>query len=171
MRRLAVAAATVGLACGGVGALSTVAQAAPPSVTVGCTGEVGDSGALVTAVNNANGGGPKTIVLGANCTYTLTSAAEADNGLPIITSSITLEGSGSTITRDGSAPQFRIVEIGSAGTLTASDVTISGGRAPEGAIGTDGTDGTDSTTPGTPGGAGGDGVAGANGAGGGGGFL
>ncbi|MFL6244263.1 MAG: hypothetical protein ACJ73V_14715 [Acidimicrobiia bacterium] len=143
MRRLAVAAATVGLACGGIGVLSTVAQAAPPSVTVGCTGGVGDSNGLVTAINNANGGGPKTIVLGAGCTYTLTSPAEADNGLPIITRSITLNGSGSTITRDGSAPQFRIVEIGSAGTLTASNVTVSAGHAPDGTAGTAGTAGTE----------------------------
>src|SRR5438094_7458993 len=166
MRRMA--AVLVGLLLAGIGAVPTVAQAAPSSVTVGCTSGVGDSAGLVSAVNSANQGGPKTIVLGPSCTYTLTSAAENADGLPVISSSIGLKGSGSTITRDSSASRFRIVEIGSAGKLTASDVTISGGHAPDGANGANGPTGADSIGPGEPGQPGGDGTAGGNGAAGGG---
>ncbi len=144
MRRMLVVGAVVGLTWGGVGALTTAAQAAPASTTVGCTKGVGDSNKLVRAINKANDGGAKTIILRQNCTYTLTSPAEGSDGLPVITASITLEGSGSTITRSATA-QFRILEVGSTGTLTASNLTVSGGHALDGADGTTGTTGTTAT--------------------------
>src|SRR5437764_15059121 len=144
MRRMVVVGAIVGLTWGGIGALAAVAQAAPSSgASVGCTKRVGDSAGLVTAINNANQGtGPTTITLAHHCTYTLTSSPDGSNGLPVITASIVLNGSGSTITRDSGAPVFRIFEIGTTGTLTASNVIVSGGHAPDGVAGPNGSAGT-----------------------------
>jgi len=160
MRRLVAATSCIALACGGIGLLSSVARAAPPSVVVAC----GDTAGLVAAINGANQGGPSTIVLSSSCTYTLSGPAESDNGLPIVTSSMTLNGSGSTITRSAAAPQFRIIEVGSKGALNASDVTFRGGHAPDGADGANGPDGADATSPGSSPEPGEDGVAGTSGA-------
>src|SRR5205085_1048385 len=140
MRRMVVVGAIVGLTWGGLAALTTAAEAAPSSTTVGCHKGVGDSNKLVRAITKANGGGPQNIVLSQNCTYTLTSPAAGSDGLPVITASITLTGSGSTITRSAT-DQFRILEVGSTGTLTASNLTVSGGHAPDGAAGTIGATG------------------------------
>jgi hypothetical protein len=53
----------------------------------------------------------------------------AFNGLPVITTDITINGSGATITRASSAPSFRILAVSSAGILTLNRLTISGGLA------------------------------------------
>src|SRR6516225_8483093 len=122
MRRMVVVGTVVGLAWGGIAALASVAQAAPASTSVAC----GDSTGLVDAINVANNGGPKTIVLAQNCTYTLSGPAQDSDGLPVITSPITLNGSGSTITRDATSPsQFRLIEVGATGKLAASNLTVS----------------------------------------------
>ncbi|MGW2330594.1 right-handed parallel beta-helix repeat-containing protein [Streptomyces sp. NPDC001700] len=104
---------------------------ASPQATVPC----GDSAALVTAVGQAAAGG--TVVLAAGCVYTLTSVAatgaNGPDGLPIITGNVTITGTGATIRRSASAPDFRIAEVASGGRLTVSGVTLSGGRAVDGA--------------------------------------
>jgi len=90
---------------------------------------------LIDAINTANG--PEevdTLELSAGCTYTMTSAASntslnGPNGLPIVTSEITIIGNGATITRDGSAPAFRIFQVGDGGGLMLENVTVSGGAA------------------------------------------
>lgn len=122
LRRTAATAFTV-LAT----ALSVVAVAPAEAavVAVDCSGK-----ALVAAINQANSTEtPDTLHLAAGCTYELTTAADASNGLPVVLSPITVEGNGATITRPGSAGRFRILEVAPAGTLTLNHVTISGGEA------------------------------------------
>ena len=103
-----------------------------PLATVPC----GDAAALVTAVGQvaASGG---TVSLATGCVYTLTSVeamgANGPDGLPIITGNVTIAGTGATIRRSASAPDFRIAEVAPSGRLTVSGVTFSGGRAVDGA--------------------------------------
>jgi hypothetical protein len=102
-----------------------------PTATVPC----GDAAALVIAVGQAASGG--TVSLAAGCVYTLGSVAatgaNGPDGLPVITGNVTITGTGSTIRRSASAPDFRIAEIAPGGSLTVSGVTLSGGRAVDGA--------------------------------------
>lgn len=97
---------------------------------------------LVEAIVNANhdaathadcpaGSGPDTIELPAG-TYTLTlvnNVNSGGNGLPQVTSAITINGHGSTITRSTAAgtPEFRIANVVPGGDLTLNDLTISNG--------------------------------------------
>ncbi len=50
-----------------------------------------------------------------------------DTGLPLVTSTITIEGNGFTVARDAGAPDFRIFDVDSGGDLGLEDVTVSGG--------------------------------------------
>src|SRR5690606_22783981 len=49
------------------------------------------------------------------------------NGLPSITSEITINGSGAIIERDTSAPAFRLIHVANTGTLTLNNVTVRNG--------------------------------------------
>jgi hypothetical protein len=83
-----------------------------------------------TAVNGClAGSGSDTIVLASNSIYLLTQVNKGIDGLPTITSMIKIEGNGSTIARDSSAPDFRILDIGESGDLTLTFVIITGGKA------------------------------------------
>jgi len=99
---------------------------------------------LIEAIVNANndaathpdcaaGSGADTIVLPANANVTL-SAVDNSNlgpaGLPVITSRITIEGTGATIARQGNAPAFRLMAVANSGDLTLQRVTLSGGFSP-----------------------------------------
>lgn len=78
-------------------------QAVAHATTVDVPCSVSD---LVEAINTANGSlGADTLRLARKCTYKLTSpdAANPANGLPAITSEITIDGNGATITRGKSA--------------------------------------------------------------------
>ena len=116
---------------------------------------INDNGvcSLIEAIENANDtvtgqphddcaagdpAGADTINLPAGSTFTLDSVHSGKNGLPVITSQITIEGNGATIQRDGAAPQFRILEVDGSGanngdltlkkaTISAGDVSGSGG--------------------------------------------
>ncbi|QLQ06416.1 MAG: hypothetical protein HZY76_10420 [Anaerolineae bacterium] len=97
---------------------------------------------LIEAIVNANddaathadclaGSGPDTIELPVG-TYTLTlvnNVNSGGNGLPLVTSVITINGHGSTITRSTAAgtPAFRIANVVPGGDLTLNDLTISNG--------------------------------------------
>ncbi len=97
---------------------------------------VGGSCTLIDAITAANtdtatggcaaGSGADTITLPGGA-ITLTSVNAGDNGLPFITSTITIAGNGTTIARDGSAPEFRILQVEPGGDLTLNNTTISGG--------------------------------------------
>ncbi|MEU9242297.1 hypothetical protein [Streptomyces sp. NPDC048385] len=73
-----------------------------------------------------------TVNLKAGCTYTLTDATPPndDNGLPVITNNVTINGNGDTITRAATAANFRFFEInGPQGNLTLNILTLSNGHA------------------------------------------
>ncbi|TGO03248.1 hypothetical protein PN36_10355 [Candidatus Thiomargarita nelsonii] len=114
-----------------------MAQAATINVGGGCS--------LVDAITAANsdtatggcsaGSGADTIELESSTIYTLTVANnndDSDNGLPSITSEITINGNGSTISRDGMAPDFRILYVAETiGELTLNELTIQNGYITE----------------------------------------
>jgi hypothetical protein len=91
--------------------------------------------ALVQAINAANAAGGGNVVLTPGCTYNLTTShatgANGPDGLPIITTVITLTGNANTITRSTAllAPLFRIAEVSSTGQLTLKSVTLNNGSA------------------------------------------
>jgi hypothetical protein len=85
-------------------------------------------GALVAAIAAANAAGGGTINLGTGCTYQLTAADNGENGLPVVTTSIGVNGNGATIA--GNNTSFRIFEVdGPGGNLSLQNVTITGGSA------------------------------------------
>jgi hypothetical protein len=103
---------------------------------------VGGACTLVDAITAANadtatggcpaGSGADTIMLPAGSTQTLTevnNSTYGPTGLPVIRSVITIAGQGSTIARESSAPEFRLVALDSVGDLTLQETTVSGGRS------------------------------------------
>ncbi len=94
--------------------------------------------AIINANNDAStyadcgpGSGPDTITLGTDVTLTLAlDTTYGNSGLPVITSPITIEGNGRTISRSSSASvDFRVMAVGAFGDLTLNSATISGGVA------------------------------------------
>jgi hypothetical protein len=93
----------------------------------------GDTGALIGAINTANGNAD-TIINLANSTYVLTAVdnnTDGDTGLPAITANMTINGNGAEITRStaGGTPDFRIMVFNGAAdiTLTLNNLTLSNG--------------------------------------------
>ena len=96
---------------------------------------------LVEAIRAANSDLPEgacpagfeddTIVLTVNVTLNAVEEPdEGDNGLPTVTSPITIEAGGHTIERNtDSLVDFRIVKVASAGELVLRNATVSGGAA------------------------------------------
>jgi len=115
-----------------VTALGVLALAAPPAqaaeTTVPC-----DSAALVQAVAAAGvSAAADTLSLTPDCVYTLTAVADTtwDAGLPSVEGKLTVHGNHATIRRAPDAPQFRL--ISNWGDLTLTDLTLTGGHAPDG---------------------------------------
>lgn len=88
------------------------------------------------------GNGPDIIELAAGATYTLTVVDNTDpslgpNGLPIITSDITINGNGATILRSSAdgTPEFRFFQVNSFSTLRLNGVTLSNGKVSGGFLG------------------------------------
>ena len=78
------------------------------------------------------GSGSDTIILPAG-TYTLTVVDNSPNGLPLVTSDITIEGAGAASTiieRSAAAADFRIFGVN--GALTLNKLTVRGGRGTAG---------------------------------------
>ncbi|MGH7801374.1 MAG: autotransporter domain-containing protein [Thermodesulfobacteriota bacterium] len=98
----------------------------------------GDVTALINAINMANGNGEDDTINLAAGTYTLTAVnnnTDGPNGLPSITSNITINGAGDSTTIIERAlgmnqPFFRIFHVAAAGNLTLDGLTITGGFAP-----------------------------------------
>jgi len=116
---------------------ASVASAAP-GIMVPCLGSGGGTIGLIAAINTANLSGGGTINLASGCTYPLTTVnnvgALGSNGLPRVTSKITVNGNGATIARTaGPSVKFRILEVdGPSGNLTLSALTVTGGMSPGG---------------------------------------
>jgi len=98
---------------------------------------------LIAAINNANAHpAHSTLELDPGCTYTLTAVDNTaifefngstfdhgENGLPQITTQITINGNNATIIRESGASHFRIFFIKSTGSLTINDLTLQNGFA------------------------------------------
>ncbi len=115
-------------------------QTAALAATIG----VNDSCSLAQAITAANldipvggcpaGLGVDAIVLPVNSKIVLNevdNTVEGANGLPVVSSNITIFGNGSTIKRSAApdTPAFRILLVNYSGRLTLTDATISGGKA------------------------------------------
>jgi hypothetical protein len=127
----------------GIGAALLVLTVAPgtiayasPAVHVPCSGSGGGSAGLIAAITSANSSGGGTINLAEECTYKLSSPNNTKpmigaNGLPVVTSRITIKGDRTTIRRKTAAMDFRIFEVdGPGGKLTLQDLVITGGASP-----------------------------------------
>jgi hypothetical protein len=102
---------------------ATTASASPPTFVSCSSGAAG----LVAAINAANGSGGGTISLAWGCTYALTTPDNGENGLPVVTTPISVYGNGATITGSGAV---RIFEVdGPGGNLSLQNVTLTGGAA------------------------------------------
>jgi hypothetical protein len=95
----------------------------------------GDVACLIAAINTANGNGEADIITLAAGTYLLTTVdntINGNNGLPSMTSPITLQGTGAETTileRDASALPFRLVHVSAEGMLQLEGLTVRGGSA------------------------------------------
>ena len=95
----------------------------------------GDVTGLIAAINTANTNGEENTI-NITGTYVLTSVndpTDGGNGLPSITSSMTIDGgTGATIKRSDASetPFFRILHVAETGNLTINSVTIEGGSLP-----------------------------------------
>lgn len=95
----------------------------------------GNVAALISAIQTANSNGEADVInLASNGTYLLTSVNnenDGSNGLPIITSRITIEGHGAAIKRSviSVVPEFRILYVLEPGHLTVNDLTLENGSA------------------------------------------
>jgi hypothetical protein len=94
--------------------------------------------ASITAANRTPE--PDTIQL-AGGTYLLTAVdniTDGPNGLPSVTGPLTLQGVGadqSLLARAPSAPAFRLLHVAPAGVITIQDLTMMGGQASSGGVG------------------------------------
>lgn len=133
----------------GLALLLALGQAPALAATITVSTNVPDIAAdgncsLIEAIENANADNAGThtdcafgsvadaIVLPPNSTHTLTAVNNTSfgpTGLPVINSTITIVGNGSTITRETLAPDFRILAVRSGGDLTLQETRVSGGRA------------------------------------------
>jgi hypothetical protein len=131
MKRIRLATATAGaLAVALFFVAGALAKPPGPPINVPCGGQ----SALVAAINAANSAGGGTLNLAKNCDYALTSVDNSVvNGLPVIVTTITVNGSKSTIDGTGVVRAF---EVDPGGNLSLRDVTITGGLAsdPDGGI-------------------------------------
>src|SRR5436190_4952337 len=123
-RRRLVILCVAGLAAGvtalGLGSASFAAAQTNVPCPAGAAG-------LVAAINAANSAGGGTINLAAGCHYSLTTPDNGENGLPVVTSQIAVNGNGATIDGTGSV---RILEVdGPGGSLSLQKVTLTGGSA------------------------------------------
>lgn len=133
----------------GAALLLALGQGASEAATINVTPKTppgindGDGNcSLAEAIINANNGGATyadcepgsgsgdTIVLPPKGTFTLTAVDNddfGDTGLPVINTSITIQGNGSKIVRSKNAAGFRLIAVSASGDLTLENVTLSGG--------------------------------------------
>ena len=75
---------------------------------------------LIAAVNAANSAGGGTINLVSGCTYNLTAPDNGENGLPVITTRVSVNGNGATVDGNGAV---RIFEVDEGGNLSVQNAT------------------------------------------------
>ena len=114
------------------------ALAATINVSGGCTlvrAIVAANNDTTASGNCTKGSGADRIVLPSGSTQTLTAVNNmvyGPTGMPVIRSSITIAGNGSTIRRAGTAPRFRIFAVGRNGNLRLQETTVRGAASPHG---------------------------------------
>jgi hypothetical protein len=92
----------------------------------------GDVACLIAAINTANGNGEEDTITLAAGTYTVTAvdnSTDGENGLPSITSPITIQGAGAETTmleRASTAPEFRLLHVSVDGVLQIEGLTARG---------------------------------------------
>jgi hypothetical protein len=114
-----------------------------PNTTHATEFSVSNVAELIEAINRANdeieNPGTDTISLttGIYLLKSIDNENDGPNGLPSISSKITIDGNQSTIKRgnDNQVHEFRIFHIENSGNLTLKDLTISNGHSPEGISG------------------------------------
>src|SRR4029453_18093348 len=114
-------------AAGGFG-LALTSPHAVQATTFDC--RAGDVQCLIDAINTANANGEQNTIGLAAGTYTLTAPDNPGNGLPVITSPLTITGQGAETTiieRDAGAPDFRLFLVAAQGTLSLNTLTLDGG--------------------------------------------
>ena len=92
--------------------------------------DAGDVTCLIAAINQANVNGEKNTIRLQAGTYTLTVVDNDSNGLPVITSRLTITGEGAETTiieRGASAPAFRLFMVAESGILSLERLTLRGG--------------------------------------------
>jgi hypothetical protein len=122
---------------GSLALLLALGQAPALAATIAVDGATCTLIDAISAANNDTpaggcpaGSGADTLVLPSGSTHTLAApkyGTYGPTGLPDIASIITIEGNGSTIRRDPSAAQFRILAVRFNGNLTLQETTVSGG--------------------------------------------
>ena len=103
-----------------------------PKIIEAAVFDAPDVPSLISAINTANSNldPSNTINLSSNATYDLTAVdnvTSGPNGLPSITSTMIINGNGSSLVRGGGAPDFRFFHIASSGDLELNDMTLTGG--------------------------------------------
>jgi hypothetical protein len=129
MRRIS-RSAVIGVLVGWFLMGSLLAPRMAQAATFGCGG--GDVSCLSTAIVTSNSNGEVNTITLAPGTYTLTTPATLSTGLPVITSTLTILGSGPTQTTlarstQPGTPGFRLLEVGTGGTLLLARVTLTNG--------------------------------------------
>jgi hypothetical protein len=114
-------------------AILTIVVPMCPAATFTCAG--GDVACLIAVMHLANRTPETDTIQLAAGTYTLTTvdnSTDGANGLPSITSALTIQGAGADQTiveRDVNAPRFGLLHVAATGTLTLHGLTIRGGSA------------------------------------------
>jgi parallel beta-helix repeat protein len=121
------------LSMAGAALLLALGHGPAHATTIPVDGTVCTLADAITAANTdmpsggcAAGSGADTLVLDPGSTHTLTSA------LPTISSDLTINGQGATITRDQNAPPFGILTVVEATAFALNAVTITGGSSGRG---------------------------------------
>lgn len=117
-----------------------VSQSLMPTAAVAASIDVGAGCTLSQAITAANtdaqiamcaaGSGADTINLPANSIIELSAIdplSDGSSGLPSITSDITIQGQGSTLTRADMAPAMRLIRLNENASLTVDSLTLSNG--------------------------------------------
>jgi hypothetical protein len=118
-----------GIACAGL--LVSLLSLAPPSQAADLACAAGDVACLIDAINQANANGEaNTITLEAG-TYALTAVdnnTNGPNGLPSVTSTLTIRGAGAETTiierAAAATANLRLFQVAATGTLTLQQLTI-----------------------------------------------
>jgi hypothetical protein len=119
--------------------LATALPGAGQAKTFSC--DAGDVTCLIDAINQANANGEQNTIRLQAGTYPLTAPNNGENGLPVITSRLTITGEGAETTiieRDASAPAFpgfRFFMVAESGTLSLERLTLRGGGSLSGLTG------------------------------------